>query len=272
MSNADEMEVDQVVNLNVGAANGVGPAGTAVFAGTTAGPEGGNVEGQNGMVVDEVTVTTETAPTMDQAPATTAVEKSSSSSGVNGFETNGSGSAQPQTTGLSNGEGQPSVTAPMTSASRPGYPQSSAEAGPSSSTRTRASPPPLTVISPIDHTAIDTPVQERAVYAVSSPQIARTGYIYDPLMMLHCKDGYEPTPDDAVTRDPDPDSGHPEDPLRIKRIFSRLAETGLIKRMKKLRFEQVTMDQVLLVHSEELWNKVQGIEGMSVIRSESTCH
>lgn len=228
------------------------------------------MEGQNGMILDEVTISTRTASTTDQAPAVAEMAMTFSSDGVNGFHTNGPGPEQPQTRSLPNGEAHPSVTAPIISASRPEYHQPSAEAGPSSSTRTRASPPPaVTVISPVDITANDTPVQERAVYAVSTPQIARTGYIYDPLMMLHCKDGYEPTSDEAVTRDPDDESGHPEDPLRIKRIFSRLAETGLVKRMRKLKFQQVTMDQVLLVHSEEHWNKVQGIECMSIVRSET---
>ena len=91
----------------------------------------------------------------------------------------------------------------------------------------------------------------------SSPaRMVRTGYIYDPLMMLHCQDGYTPTADNVV----DVGDGHPEEPMRIKRIFSRLAESGLIKRMRKLEFAQVTFDQVLLVHTEDHWNKVQGTE------------
>jgi hypothetical protein len=89
----------------------------------------------------------------------------------------------------------------------------------------------------------------------SPPKIYRTGYIYDPLMMLHCPDGYTPTADSAH-------SGlhHPEEPMRIKRIFTRLAEHGLVKRMKKLDFGEVTFEQVILVHSEGHWDKVQGTE------------
>lgn len=93
----------------------------------------------------------------------------------------------------------------------------------------------------------------------SPAKMVRTGYIYDPLMMLHCHDGYQPTADNVVHSV----DGHPEEPMRIKRIFSRLAESGLIKRMKKLDFSQVTLEQVLLVHTEDHWNKVQGTESMS---------
>lgn len=91
----------------------------------------------------------------------------------------------------------------------------------------------------------------------ATPQrIFRTGYIFDHLMMLHCQDGYTPTADTVLSDA----GGHPEEPMRIKRIFSRLADQGLIKRMKRLNFSQVTMDQILLVHTEDHWNKVQGTE------------
>jgi hypothetical protein len=89
----------------------------------------------------------------------------------------------------------------------------------------------------------------------SPARIYRTGYIYDPLMMLHCPDGYTPTSDDAQNGD-----NHPEEPMRIKRIYSRLSEHGLIKRMKKLDFQEVTFEQVMTVHSEGHWDKVQGTE------------
>ncbi|WVF65792.1 hypothetical protein IAT40_000526 [Kwoniella sp. CBS 6097] len=95
--------------------------------------------------------------------------------------------------------------------------------------------------------------------AVERTRISRTGYIYDPMMMLHCQDGYTPTADDVL----DNGEGHPEEPMRIKRIFGRLAEQGLIKRMRKLEFDQVTMEQVMLVHWEELWYKVQGTENLT---------
>ena len=91
----------------------------------------------------------------------------------------------------------------------------------------------------------------------SSPQrMVRSGFIYDPLMMLHCQDGYTPTAEHIM----DNGDGHPEEPMRIHRIFTRLAEQGIIKRMKKLEFSQVTFDQIRLVHTEDHWNRVQGTE------------
>jgi histone deacetylase 6 len=85
----------------------------------------------------------------------------------------------------------------------------------------------------------------------------RTGYIYDIMMMLHCQEGYTPTEDTVV----DAGDGHPEEPMRIKRIFTRLKEAGLIARMKKLEFEEVTQAQAVQVHTEEHWEKVEGTRG-----------
>ncbi|WWD16504.1 hypothetical protein CI109_100930 [Kwoniella shandongensis] len=103
---------------------------------------------------------------------------------------------------------------------------------------------------PLTHVASQDPDQKRMV---------RTGYIFDPLMMLHCQDGYTPTAETVL----DNGDGHPEEPMRIKRIFTRLAESGLIKRMKKLEFGEVTAEQVMLVHTEDLWSKVQATEGLN---------
>ncbi|RSH94679.1 Histone deacetylase hda1 [Saitozyma podzolica] len=89
--------------------------------------------------------------------------------------------------------------------------------------------------------------------------ITRTGFVYDMQMMLHCQDGYIPTTDDVL----DSGEGHPEEPMRIKRIFARLREAGLIGRMKKLPIEQVTEEQVALVHAPGHWDKVQGTEFMT---------
>ena len=116
---------------------------------------------------------------------------------------------------------------------------------------TNAPAGPSTLSQPL---SLPTSVVSRA--RSSSPaRIYRTGYIYDPLMMLHCPDGYTPTADSAHSGD-----NHPEEPMRIKRIYSRLSEHGLIKRMKKLDFQEVTFEQVMTVHSEGHWDKVQGTE------------
>lgn len=88
-------------------------------------------------------------------------------------------------------------------------------------------------------------------------RITRTGYVYNTDMMLHCSDGYLPTPDDV-----DVANVHPEEPMRIKRIFTRLKDQGLIARMKHIKEKEVTFEQVELVHGPDHWYKVQGIECM----------
>lgn len=95
--------------------------------------------------------------------------------------------------------------------------------------------------------------------AVVARKVARTGYVYDPLMMMHCQDGYIPTADNVQ----DAGNGHPEEPMRIKRIFNLLKSNGLIKKMKQLPSIECTYDQVRLVHDEDHWLKVQGTERTS---------
>lgn len=99
---------------------------------------------------------------------------------------------------------------------------------------------------------------------VEKGRMVRTGYIFDPLMMLHCYDGYVPTEDIH-----DSGEGHPEEPMRIKRIFNRLKEQGLIRRMKRLDFTEANFEQIRLVHTDNHWMKVQGTESESV--SSTTC-
>jgi hypothetical protein len=101
------------------------------------------------------------------------------------------------------------------------------------------------------------PIRYSSPAPPTRPRTYRTGYIYDATMMLHCVDGYEPT-DEHVE---DAGEGHPEEPMRIKRIYHRLREAGLLGRMKMLAFEQVSFEQVMLVHNEEHWFKVEGTQG-----------
>ena len=118
-------------------------------------------------------------------------------------------------------------------------------------------PHPNGIVEPVPGPAQSSPGVHDVIQPSSPARMVRTGYVYDPLMMLHCKDGYTPTSDNVIDIAAD---GHPEEPMRIKRIFSRLAESGLIKRMKRIDFAQVTFDQVLLVHTADHWDKVQGTE------------
>jgi hypothetical protein len=124
---------------------------------------------------------------------------------------------------------------------------SNASAGPSMVT--------MPLIQSHNQMALSSPATSSSLRPSSPARMYRTGYIYDPLMMLHCPDGYTPTSDSAHNGD-----NHPEEPMRIKRIFMRLAEHGLIQRMRKLDFQEVTFEQVMLVHSEGHWDKVQGTE------------
>lgn len=102
------------------------------------------------------------------------------------------------------------------------------------------------------------PVRYSSPFPPARPRTYRTGYIYDTAMMLHCVDGYQPT-DEHVE---DAGDGHPEEPMRIKRIYARLKEAGLVERMKELAFRPVSFGQVMLVHSEEHWCKVEGTQGL----------
>ena len=70
------------------------------------------------------------------------------------------------------------------------------------------------------------------------------GYVYDSRMMGHS----------CI-------SGHPEQPERIKRIFDAFRDAGLISKMKKITIREAERDEILMVHSETLWDKVIAIGG-----------
>ncbi|EMD37432.1 hypothetical protein CERSUDRAFT_83190 [Gelatoporia subvermispora B] len=58
-------------------------------------------------------------------------------------------------------------------------------------------------------------------------------------------------------------NGHPEQPARIARIFDKLKDHGCIGQMRRLPIRPALRDEVLLVHSEALWEKVLAIHSMS---------
>lgn len=118
----------------------------------------------------------------------------------------------------------------------------------------------------VGHHALASSIRAESPAPIPRPRTFRTGYIYDARMMLHCVDGYEPTEDSLDWKD-----DHPEDPVRIKRIFNRLRDAGLVARMKKLDFRQVSYEQVMLVHSEDHWAKVEGTQGMSSSPLSALC-
>ncbi|KAH8116654.1 histone deacetylase clr3 [Phellopilus nigrolimitatus] len=76
---------------------------------------------------------------------------------------------------------------------------------------------------------------------------ARFGYVFDERMMLHA-----------------PLAGaHPEAPARIVGVHSRLREAGCLARMKLIPIRSARKMEVLLVHSEDHWEKVMMIAAMT---------
>jgi len=54
--------------------------------------------------------------------------------------------------------------------------------------------------------------------------------------------------------------GHPEQPERIARIFQAIKDANFLVKMKQLATRPVTRSEVLLVHSEDHWDKVLDIQ------------
>ncbi|KAI7829774.1 hypothetical protein BC939DRAFT_393118 [Gamsiella multidivaricata] len=79
----------------------------------------------------------------------------------------------------------------------------------------------------------------------------RTGYVYDVRMRLHSNEHGE--------------EGHPEDPRRIWRIFEALKNAGCIGRMVKIPSREATLQELSLVHTENL---IQSIEKTSEMSKE----
>lgn len=71
----------------------------------------------------------------------------------------------------------------------------------------------------------------------------RFGYVYDDMMLLH-----------------NPQTEHPEMPERILQIFHKLQRGGVIKYMKRVPIRDARKYEVLLVHSEDHWEKVEAIK------------
>jgi hypothetical protein len=92
------------------------------------------------------------------------------------------------------------------------------------------------------------------------PPSRKTGVVYDAQMMLHAPLHYDADIDweNSSTSDVDqPLSWHPEDPRRIQRIYDQLQQEGLTKQMLPLPCPPVSVADILLVHSEALWHKVE---------------
>ncbi|CAA7259140.1 unnamed protein product [Cyclocybe aegerita] len=91
------------------------------------------------------------------------------------------------------------------------------------------------------------PRKPRASSLPLKPPSHTVGFIYCSEMMLHCSP-----------------HGHPEQPLRIKSIFTILVHNQLDKLMKWLPIREVRREEALLVHSEDHWEKVVALQHMTV--------
>ncbi|ODQ53166.1 hypothetical protein SAICODRAFT_19094 [Saitoella complicata NRRL Y-17804] len=92
----------------------------------------------------------------------------------------------------------------------------------------------------------------------------RTGMCYDVRMQYH-DDIHDSTASDR----------HPEDPLRIYRIYKELCNAGFVEEyegsksrtkeelMKRIRAREATREEILLCHSSEHWDRIQRTATMS---------
>lgn len=72
----------------------------------------------------------------------------------------------------------------------------------------------------------------------------RVGYCYDPRMKEHEHLDYD----------------HPEQPARISRIFETLENSGCTSRMILLPVREVSEDEVAMVHTRKVWERVNELE------------
>lgn len=92
------------------------------------------------------------------------------------------------------------------------------------------------------------------------PPSRKTGVVYDAQMMLHAPLHYDAEIDweNSSSSDMDqPLSWHPEDPRRIQRIYDQLQQEGLTKQMLQLPCPPALVSDILEVHTEALWHRVE---------------
>lgn len=83
------------------------------------------------------------------------------------------------------------------------------------------------------------------------------GYVYSEEMLAH-RNLFD---NNAEAIEKDNKNNHPETPGRLTSIHQILAQEGLLQRMKRLPIRRVHKNEVMLVHSEDLWEKVEAIKG-----------
>lgn len=52
---------------------------------------------------------------------------------------------------------------------------------------------------------------------------------------------------------------HVERPLRIDKIYQKLLKEGFIGEMKQIKFRLATREEVLRIHTADLWDRVESI-------------
>ncbi|KAF8597513.1 histone deacetylase clr3 [Ceratobasidium sp. AG-I] len=87
------------------------------------------------------------------------------------------------------------------------------------------------------------------------PAPLRTGYCYDSAMTLHTQHDVDPD-------DPD-DEHHPEKPQRITRVRAAFAAKGYLTRMQQIPVRPVRRNEVMLVHTKDLVDKVEALKNMT---------
>ncbi|EJD52489.1 hypothetical protein AURDEDRAFT_82103 [Auricularia subglabra TFB-10046 SS5] len=109
-------------------------------------------------------------------------------------------------------------------------------------------PPPAPVASePLD----GLPNGHSDSASTSDARVVHSGYVYDPTMMQH-KEIWRPD-----------NNPNPEIPERILKIHDMLREGGILpRRMVQIHGRLATRSEVLLVHSEDLWDRVDAIQHM----------
>jgi histone deacetylase 6 len=89
------------------------------------------------------------------------------------------------------------------------------------------------------------------------------GYVYSEEMLAHRNLFDYPKKSNASEDEEtqNTESNHPETPGRLTSIYQILLTAGLLQRMKRLPIRTVHKNEVMLVHTEDLWDKVEAIQG-----------
>lgn len=85
--------------------------------------------------------------------------------------------------------------------------------------------------------------------AAEPSTISHTLLVYDERMLLHHEINNE----------------HPEQPERIGLTYRKLEERGFLKRLQRMTAREVTRKEVLLAHTDDVWQKVQDLYGPSSV-------